>query len=161
MPSMFPGFRNDPDDLNRRYRPSERDRSGVPRTITWGYYLLVGIAILMVVTSLFLFSVESEQPGALNPDAATTVKNNLMFVGITNLLGGILIAALAPQLSKGSRSSRRWLLGVILLATLLNLLSFVILREPFSLALIAALLMIAGVMVFQPSATAYINRIND
>ncbi|QGU06355.1 hypothetical protein COCCU_01980 [Corynebacterium occultum] len=161
MPSMFPGFRNDPNDLNRRYRPTERDRSGVPLPIAWGYYLLVGIAILMVVTSLFLFSARPPDPGALGSEAATAVRNNLAFVGVLNLVAGILISALAPQLKKGSRDSRRWLLGVIIIATLLNLISFVILREPFSLALVAALLMISGVVIFQPSATAYINRIND
>ncbi|MGP6174803.1 hypothetical protein [Corynebacterium sp. A21] len=161
MPSMFPGFKNDPNDLNRGYRPTQRDLGGLPRSLSWGYYLLVVIAILMVVTSLFLMTTQPSNEAELSAETVQMIKRNLTFVGALNLIAGILIAALAPQLKSGSRGSRRWLLGVIVFAALANLLSFVILREPFSLSLIAALLMISGVVIFQPSATAYINRIND
>lgn len=161
MPSMFPGFTNDPDDLNRQYRPSQRDREDVPRSITWGYYLLVVIAILMVVSGLLLMT--TDPPAGTDPGSAEveTVQRNLMFVGVWNLIAGILIAALAPQVRNGGRTSRRWLLAVIVVSALANLLSFVILREPLSLALITALLMISGVVIFQPSATLYINRKNE
>lgn len=161
MPSMFPGFRNDPNDLNRGYRPTPRDLSGLPRSLSWGYYLLVVIAILLVVSSLFLMTTHLSNEAELSAETVQMIKRNLSFVGALNLVVGIVIAALAPQVKNGSRGSRRWLLGVIIFSTLVNLLSFVILREPFSLSLIAALLMISGVVIFQPSATDYINRMND
>lgn len=161
MPSMFPGFNRNPNDLNRQYRPSQRDLTEVPRTISWSYWLLVVIAILMVVTGLILVTTQPPANVDATAESIQAVRRNLVFVGAVNLIGGILIAALAPQLRKGSRKSRRWLLGVIVVAALANLLSFVIMREPFSLALITAMLMISGVVIFQPSATGYINRIND
>lgn len=159
MPSMFPGFRNDPDDLNRQYRPSQRDLTGIPHSITWGYWLLVIIAILMVVAGAGL--VLSEPPTGADPESVSFIRRNLVFVGVANLLGGVLTAMLAPQLRRGSRLSRRWLLAVVAVMTLINLLSFVLMREPFSLAVIAGLLMISGVVIFQPSATTYINRLNE
>lgn len=161
MPSMFPGFHRDPRDLNRQYRPSQRDLMGVPRTISWGYWLLVIIAILMVVTGLILMTTQPPANVAADTAMVQSVRRNLVFVGAFNLVAGILIAALAPQLRKGGKTSRRWLLGVIVVSALANLLSFVIMREPFSLALITAMLMIGGLVIFQPSATGYMDRVNE
>lgn len=161
MPSMFPSSTPHPDDINRRYRPSQRDLTGVPRSITWGRGLLVATAILMVFSGLLLVTATPPEHLEVDPEAVRTVRRNLVFVGVVDLVAGIMVALLSPQLRRGSRSSRRWLLGVIVLAALVNLLSFVVLREPLSLALITALLMVSGVVMFQPSATAYVNRMNE
>lgn len=156
---MFPGMYADPNDPNRgRRRTPGQDFDTWPATLKWGYYLTVAAAVLMVVTGM----VGLAQDFGGDPDAAPEVieayHRNVRFIGIYNIIAGLVIAALGAQLKAGGRISRRVLAGVIALSIFFNIAAFAIQVGGLAMVAVCVLLGVAAVLVFRPDSNDYIRH---
>lgn len=160
MPSMFPGMYADPNDPNRRPRTPAGDPDTWPASLRWSYWLSVAAAIVMVLAGLVMLTENPQAASDANPEAGRDLieafRGNLRFVGIANIITGLLIAALAAQLRSGSRLSRRILLVVIALAVFLNVVAFAIQVGGLAMILIVILLALAAFLMFRPDANHYV-----
>lgn len=162
MPSMFPGMYANPDDPNRgpRRRPTA-DHGTWPSSLRFGYYVLVGTAILLVLSGMVALA----QDYGGDPDAAPEVidayHRNVRFIGIYNIIAGLVIAALGAQLKSGGRISRRVLAAVMALTIFFNIAAFAIQVGGLAMVAVCVLLGVAAVLVFRPDANAYIRRMSD
>ena len=165
MPSMFPGMYTDPDDLNRRPRVPSGDPDTWPGSLRWGYWLSVAAAIVMVLAGLVMLTENPQAASEANPEAGRDLidafRSNLRFVGIANIIAGLLVAALAAQLRSGSRLSRRILVVVIALAVFLNIVAFAIQVGGLAMILIVILLAAAAFMMFRSDANHYVAYKSD
>lgn len=161
MPSMFPGMSIHPDDPNRRPRVSSGDPSNLPRPLAWGYYLCVVAAVIMVLAGLIMLTSGYSGDGGVSQEIIDAYLRNVNFIGIFNIIAGLLIAALAAQLKTGGKVSRRVLAGVIGLALFFNIAAFAIQVGGFSHVVIVLLLIIALLMMFRADSNRYFAHLGD
>lgn len=160
---MFPGMYASPDDPNRRPRRTTagQDDGTWPTSLRWGYYLSVAAAVFMVFTGLVVLT----QDYAGDPDAPAEVisafRRNVRFIGAFNIIGGLVVAALAAQLKSGGRISRRIMAAVFALAVFFNVVAFAIQVGGFAMLIIVGLVAGAAVMVFRPDANRYMERMGE
>lgn len=163
VPTMFPTPGTGGDDPNRRpKKPAATDHrhagsAVMPSMLKIVFWLLFGIAILMVLTGLVLFTVGYQGDPQAETAYREAVVRNQQFIGVVDIIGGVLIAGLTARLPGGSRLARRALLVVLFLGCLANLLAFGIRAGGFALALIAVLLGVAALMLFHSSINSYID----
>ncbi|GAB3708424.1 hypothetical protein [Corynebacterium nasicanis] len=160
MPSMFPGMHVHPDDPNRGPRRTSpgADPDVWPASLKWGYYITVAAAVLMVVTGMVgLAQGFRGDPGAA-PELIEAYHRNIRFIGVYNIIAGLVIAAVAAQLKSGGRISRRVLAGVFALSIFFNIAAFAIQVGGLAMVAICVLLGVAAVLVFRPASNDYMRR---
>lgn len=162
MPSMFPGMYANPDDPNRGPRRSASDAPGTwPSSLRWGYYVLVATAILLVLVGMIALAQDYGGDPEAAPEVIDAYHRNVRFIGVYNIIAGLVVAALGAQLKSGGKISRRVLAGVIALTIFFNIAAFAIQVGGLAMVAICVLLGVAAVMVFRPDANAYIRRMSD
>lgn len=152
MPTMFPTPATGGDDLNRRpQNPGEV--TGIPTSLKWAFGIFLATAVLMVLTSLVMFTAGYTGPDAVDADYMDVVVGNQKFIGGLNGLAGVVIAALISQVPRSGKNVRRLLLAISLLVVLVDLLSFVTRAGGPALAVIAVLLAFASLLLFRPAVS--------
>lgn len=160
---MFPGMYTSPDDPNRgpRRTSADEDDGTWPGSLRWGYYLSVAAAVVMVLTGLVVLTQDWPGDPAASADVVDAFRRNLRFIGVFNIVAGLVIAALAAQLKAGGRISRRVLVVVFALAVFFNIAAFAIQVGGLAMVIIVLLLAVAAVMIFRPDANRYIRRMSS
>ncbi|AKK10273.1 hypothetical protein [Corynebacterium uterequi] len=157
--SMFPTPVTGGDDPNRRWRDTTPD--GVrPQSLVAGYVLALAGAVLMVVSSLVMFSV-----GFVGGDAPLEVidsfERNQRIVAVGNLVLAAVVVWSASATTRGRKAARRVLGAAIFSGVFLNLLGFIVTVSGLAAIVIVALLAFAAVAVTRPSANKYIRYCED
>lgn len=152
--SMFPN------PLGREYDPGhstgEPGLAGgpAPRPMRWGFGLAVGAAVVMLVTGLVLLTSVGTARTEVPAEVVGTYIMNQRIVAWGNLAGGLVLAALSPQLLKGRY--RGWWSGAAVASIVVNALGlFVRVAGPASLVIIA-LLAFAALFVYRPVCNRFI-----
>lgn len=160
---MFPGMYASPDDPNRRPRKTTvgEDSDALPGSLRWGYYLSVAAAIVMVFTGLVVLTQDYAGDPSASLEVIEAFRRNVRFIGVFNILAGLVIAALAAQLKIGGKISRRVLALVFALAVFFNIAAFAIQVGGLAMVLIVILLGVAAVMIFRPDANRYVQRMSS
>ncbi len=158
MPSMFPSMGHHDDDLNRRSTGGEEGEW--PKALRWGYYLAVAAAVLLILSGLVMGSEGYTGDPGVDQELIDAFLRNVRFLGGYNIVAGLVLAALAAQLKKGGKLSRRWLTGVIALTLFFNVAALAIQVGGFGLGLIVVLLALVALLIFRPSANRYVDRMS-
>lgn len=160
---MFPGMYTSPDDPNRAPRRAAAgdDRDTWPGSLRWGYYFSVAAAVVMVLTGLVVLTQDWAGDPSASVDVIDAFRRNLRFIGVFNIVAGLVIAALAAQLKAGGRISRRVLIVVFAITVFCNIAAFAIQVGGLAMVLIVLLLAVAAVMIFRPEANRYIQRMSS
>ena len=99
MPSMFPSpLRGDAGS------PTPADPSAKPKALLVAYYLAVASAIVLILSGLVLFTTQA--PGGADAEMVQAVSRNQRFMAIVNIVGGLMIAALASQFHQAGRVTK-------------------------------------------------------
>ncbi len=158
MTSMYPSYRPDPDDPNRRRDVVLPEDGSWPGQLRWGFALILVTAVLMIATSLLQLT--GGFPG--NPDADYAFIESYMFnlriTAVWNIVAALVMALLAVRLRTGHKPARRWLAAVIALTSAVNLMSFLLSVTGFAGILIMVLLILALLLIFRPSSNAFVDR---
>ncbi|AIT62199.1 hypothetical protein [Corynebacterium doosanense] len=151
--SMFPS------PLGREYNPghSTGESGGpTPRPMRWGFGLAVLAAVVMLVTGMVLLSSVGTSRTEVPDEVVDTYIMNQRIVAWGNLVGGLALAALSPQLLKGRY--RGWWAGFLVASIVVNALGlFVRVSGPASLVIIA-LLAFAAVFAYRPACNRFVRR---
>lgn len=158
MTGMYPSFRPNPNDPNRRSDFTLPEDGSWPVQLRRGFALILIAAVLMILTGLLQLA--GGFPGDPDMDFAfiRTYMFNLRITAVWNIVAAIILALLAAQLSKGNRIARRWLAAVIGLSSAMNLISFLLGVTGFAGVLILVLLVLALLFLFRPSSNAFMDR---
>ncbi|RNE48952.1 hypothetical protein C5L39_06615 [Corynebacterium alimapuense] len=149
---MYPS----PDDLNRSPASPRTAPDVLPRSLKWSYYLSVAAAIVMVVSGLVLLTGTYPAGSPASQEVIDAFLSNVRFMGVFNIVAGLVIAALVAQLKSGSVISRRVLVGVIVVTIFSNVVAFAIQVGGIAMIVIVVLLAVAALLMFRPDASRYI-----
>lgn len=155
--SMFPS------PLGRSYRSSDTAATAatsataadtaVPGVLRWGCVLAMVAVVLMLVAGFIFITAEDTAPGVLPPQVRDTFAMNQQIVGWVNILAGLTLAGLTPQLLRARY--RRWWAGCVMAAVVANALGlFVRVAGPVSV-LIVVLLACAAMFVFSTAGNRF------
>lgn len=158
MTSMYPSYRPDPNDPNRRRNVVLPEDGSWPVQLRWGFVLILVTAVLMIATSLLQLT--GGFPG--NPDADYAYIESYMFnlrvTAVWNIAAAVVMALLAARLRVGDKVARRWLAAAIALTSAMNLISFLLSVTGIVGILIMVLLVLALLLLFRPTSNAFIDR---
>lgn len=134
--------------------PSSPDASK-PKALTWAYYVAVVCAALLIVSALVMIT--TTPPDSTDQEVINAVRQNYRFLGIINIIGGLVIAALAAQFSNAGFVARRVYVGVATVLIALNLMSIMLGIGGIGMMLIVLLLAVSVVSYLTPAVTAFIS----
>ncbi|WP_313286783.1 hypothetical protein [Corynebacterium vitaeruminis] len=151
MPSMFPSpLRGDAGS------PTPADPSAKPKALLVAYYLAVASAIVLILSGLVLFTTQA--PGGADAEMVQAVSRNQRFMAIVNIVGGLMIAALASQFHQAGRVTRRVYLGLVVVLIALNLIAVMLRVGGLVLMIIALMLALSAMAYFQQTVSTYIDH---
>lgn len=149
--SMFPS------PLGREYNPGHPEGeadSTTPRPMRWGFLLAVIASVVMLVTGFVLLGAVGTARTEVPAEVVGTYVMNQRIVAWGNIVVGLALAALSPQLLRGRY--RGWWAGFTVVAIVVNALGlFVRVAGPASV-LIIALLAFAAVFVYRPVCNRFV-----
>lgn len=134
--------------------PSSPDASK-PKALTWAYYVAIVCAALLIVSALVMIT--TTPPDSTDQEVINAVRQNYQFLGIINIIGGLVIAALAAQFSNAGFVARRVYVGVAAVLIALNLMSIMLGIGGIGMMLIVLLLAVSVVSYLTPAVTAFIS----
>lgn len=134
--------------------PSSPDASK-PKALTWAYYVAVVCAALLIVSALVMIT--TTPPDSTDQEVINAVRQNYRFLGIINIIGGLVIAALAAQFSNAGFGARKVYVGVAAVLIALNLMSIMLGIGGIGMMLIVLLLAVSVVSYLTPAVTAFIS----
>lgn len=110
---------------------------------------------MLIVSALIMFS--TTPPQETDQEVIDAVLKNYRFLGIANIIGGLLVAALAAQFSNAGIVSRRVYLATAAVLIALNLISIMLGIGGIGLMIVVLLLAVSAVLYLIPSVSAYIS----
>lgn len=122
-----------------------------PRALRIAYYIAVVAAVGLILAGLVLFSAKN-----LDPQLPESVARNFRFMAVANIIGGLLVAALAGQFNTAGKIGRRVYLGVVVFYVVINLIAVMFKVGGVGLMIVALLLVASAMCYFQPSVSSYI-----
>lgn len=134
--------------------PSSSDASK-PKALTWAYYVAIVSAALLIVSALVMIT--TTPPDSTDQEVIDAVRQNYRFLGIVNIIGGLIIAALAAQFSNAGFVARRVYVGAASVLIALNLMSIMLDIGGIGMMLIVVLLAVSVVVYLTPSVSTYIS----
>lgn len=155
MPSMFPSPHRGDARANANGNGAPSDPITKPRTLTIAYYLAVASAIVLIFSGLVLFTTEA--PVGADAHVVDAVSGNLRFMAIVNILGGLMIAALASQFQHAGKVTRRVYLGIAVLIVALNLIAVMLRLGGWVLMIVALMIALSAMAYFQPAVSNYLD----
>lgn len=139
--------------------PMTRDTPASPAApgpLRWSHRLSLAAAVIMILSGLVALT----QGDAGDPNATAEVleafRRNLRFLGIFNIVAGLLIAGLAPLLLAGRRYARRIMAPLLGVAIFMNTAGFAIQVAGGGMVLIVLLLAVVLVLMFRRSSGSFI-----
>lgn len=146
-----------PQDLNRAGRQARAKQLGdgtqVPAALRVATMLFTLAAILAIGSALVgLFAT----PDAGTGEVADFVHGNRRFVSILNIIGGIVIAAFAPQMSRPLKHARTVLAVTVFIVSFANIAAIAIGIGGLFLVAVPVLLMAATYAMFRPAANEFV-----
>ena len=145
--------REGPVDYNRSYTPPSVPQELAPAPLRWAYWVLIVAAVIMLCAGLVGFFGTGAEPVTEEPGA---VKFNRYLIAGTNVIGTIIFSLTAPQLAQGSKIGRRVITATSCVVLFVIVAGYLIGVSGFFLILIPIFIATALVMMFRPSANAYI-----
>lgn len=128
-----------------------------PRCLDAAYWLLVAGAVLALVAAAMFFT--TRVPGEIvdwDPEHARNVTRNLKIVAAVNALGGVVIAAVAAHVRRGSARARLWASGAIALTAIVDLLALATQLIGAAVVLSIVCFVAAAVAMFRPEANRFV-----
>lgn len=126
-----------------------------PSALTWAYYIAIASAALLIVSALVMFT--TTPPAETDQEVIDAVRKNYRFLGIVNIIGGLIIAALAAQFSNAGYIARRVYIGTAVILIILNLMSIMLGIGGLGLLVIIVMLAISVVLYITPAVSAVIS----
>lgn len=152
--SMFPN------PLGRSYNPGNASTEGLPadgsapRPMQWGFLLAVLAAVVMLVSGFVLLTSLASSRVELPAEVVGTYVMNLRIVAWSNIVVGLALAALSPQLMRGEY--RGWWAGFLVVAIVVNALGLFTRVTGLAAVLIIALLAFAAVFAYRPACNRFV-----
>lgn len=157
MPTMFPTARPPrDDDPNRRinyWQPGDP----TPKTAIVSFAMFLIIAVLMVVSGVFMLfpRVQPSDGSTPDPELVNFITRNMRILGAINIALGATIGWMSTGIRDGYRGRRRWVLWLSMVAMFFMLAGWVIRMTGAGQAVLALGLAIACLLAFRPSANPF------
>ena len=150
---------NYPKDYNReaRRKPEPVDLTVWPKDLRWAYWVFVAAAVVMAASGLVGFFGQNQEATG---EFAEFLKANRHFVSAVNLGGAVIIALIAPQLSRAMKHGRSILAAVVGLGSFCNVAAIAIGAGGLLLVLIVALLVTATYLMYRPAPNEFVRERN-
>lgn len=159
MTSYYKSYMPDPNDPNRRRRKETLPEDGTwPRSLRWGYVLVVVACVAMLVHGALMLSLGYVGDPAATPERQQWFMTNMRIVAWWNIGAGLTMSLFAAQLRTGSRMSRRVLTVLIALTMFINMAGFIILVSGLASVAITVLLAFALLFMYRPVANEFIRE---
>ena len=147
-----PGYSPGPFDYNRASRKDSRWEGTVcPPSLRWAYWVLVAAAVVMLTSGLVAF---------FGGQSAGMPAGDQLFVAVSNVVGALVIAVAAAQLSGGNKWARRVCTTAAALCIFFNVAALALGVGGIALLLIPILLAVAILLMFRPTANEFIREQN-
>lgn len=148
---------NYPKDYNRT---PAKDRGPVdltvwPKELRWAYWAFVVAAVIMVVSGLAGFFYQADN---LPADVAGFLNSNRLFLSWSNIIGAVIIAVFAPQLSRPMKHARSVLAAVVGLSCFFNIAAIAIGVGGLSLIGIVVALLAGTYLMYRPVPNEYVRE---
>ncbi|QPK84215.1 hypothetical protein G7Y29_01250 [Corynebacterium qintianiae] len=151
---MFPTVVGDSDDPNRRYTAHTGDTW--PPALRTSYWLVMGAALLMLVTGMMLLS--AGFPEGADEQFRGPFMRNMRVTAFGNLVLALCLAVAASQFPNGTKGARPWASAFIAGAVFVNIVAFIIQVASWASFAIVVLLTFALFFMFRPASNQFVER---
>ncbi|WP_144239846.1 hypothetical protein [Corynebacterium atypicum] len=138
-------------------RPADGRPGEAPRSLVVAYWLLVVGAVLSLVAGGLLLT--DSAPGEIvqwDAAHAANARRNTVFVAWSNVIAGLLVAALAAYVRRGHRKVRAAACAAMALCAVTNLIGVAVAVAGPAMVLNVAVFVAAAVAMYRPSANAFV-----